>query len=119
MGEGYEVYDKLREILGNQSQNLLNEIKQRKLNIRAEKIGCFLCDDGSGEAIGCNDNFEIHLIQMKIGMLNKIEYVLEQLETGIYGKCSGCKVNISEDRLKAIPFAIRCKDCEEKYELDH
>lgn len=119
MGERYEGYDKLREILGNQSQSLLNEIKQRKLNIQAEKIGCLLYYDGSGEAVSCNDDLEIHLIQIKICMLNKVQYVLEQLERGVYGRCSGCGFDISSNRLKAIPFAIRCRDCEKKYELNH
>ena len=119
MGKEYEGYDRLHEILANQSQKLVEEIRQRKRNIRAEKVGCLLCNDGSGEAVSCNDDFEIHIIQMKINMLNKIEYVLEQLEAGEYGKCLRCKFNISAERLQAIPFAVRCKGCEEEYELNN
>lgn len=113
MGEGYEGYERLRIILANQSQNLINEIKQRRRNIRAEK--CLLCDDSSGEAV-CNDDFEIYLIHMKIDILNKVEYVLKRLEAGEYGRCLECKEEISEGRLEAIPFAFRCRECEGKHE---
>ena len=39
-----------------------------------------------------------------------------RLEEGTYGDCFECGDEISEPRLRALPFAVRCKDCEEARE---
>ena len=48
--------------------------------------------------------------------LNKINEALARLEGGRYGFCYECGEEISEARLRALPFAVRCKDCEEARE---
>jgi DnaK suppressor protein len=42
---------------------------------------------------------------------------LARLEEGRYGLCFECGDEISEARLRALPFAVRCKDCEEAREI--
>ena len=59
------------------------------------------------------DDIEFALIQMKSETLHKIEEALARLEEGTYGNCFECGDEISERRLRALPFAVRCKDCEE------
>ena len=39
-----------------------------------------------------------------------------RLEDHTYGDCFECGDQISEARLRALPFAVRCKDCEEARE---
>ena len=63
------------------------------------------------------DDIEFALIQMKAETLNKIEEALRRLEEGTFGYCFECGEEISERRLRALPFAVRCKDCEEAREL--
>ena len=41
---------------------------------------------------------------------------LRRLEEGTFGYCFECGEEISERRLRALPFAVRCKDCEEARE---
>jgi DnaK suppressor protein len=53
---------------------------------------------------------------MKSETLNKIDAALRRLEDGSYGNCFECGDEISEARLRALPFAVRCKDCEEARE---
>jgi DnaK suppressor protein len=62
------------------------------------------------------DDIEFALIQMKSETLNKIEEALHRLEDGTFGYCFECGEEISERRLRALPFAVRCKDCEEARE---
>jgi DnaK suppressor protein len=62
------------------------------------------------------DEIEFALIQMKAETLNKIEEALRRLEEGTFGYCFECGEEISERRLRALPFAVRCKDCEEARE---
>jgi len=47
-------------------------------------------------------------------MLRQIDYALERVAGGTYGECQACGEQISLNRLKAIPWAEYCLDCEEK-----
>ena len=67
----------------------------------------------------CSSDLDIEfaLIQMKTETLHKIEEALARLEDSTYGYCFECGDEISERRLRALPFAVRCKDCEEAREV--
>jgi DnaK suppressor protein len=54
---------------------------------------------------------------MKAETLQKINEALARLEDGKYGFCFECGDEIAEQRLRALPFAVRCKDCEEAREV--
>src|SRR6185436_11605483 len=43
---------------------------------------------------------------------------LYRLEQGNYGTCSECHEEISEKRLRALPFAARCTKCEDEREME-
>jgi DnaK suppressor protein len=62
------------------------------------------------------DDIEFALISMKSETLNKVNDALIRLEQGDYGNCFECGEEIAEKRLRALPFAVRCKDCEEARE---
>ena len=63
------------------------------------------------------EDIEFALIQMKSETLNKVNDALARLEQGDYGNCFECGEEIAEKRLRALPFAVRCKDCEEAREV--
>jgi DnaK suppressor protein len=63
------------------------------------------------------DEIEFALIQMKSETLNRINDALLRLEQGDYGNCFECGDEIAQARLRALPFAVRCKDCEEAREV--
>ncbi|HET9180058.1 MAG TPA: TraR/DksA C4-type zinc finger protein [Terriglobia bacterium] len=46
-------------------------------------------------------------------MLRQIDYALERVAGGTYGECQSCGEQISANRLKAIPWAECCLNCEE------
>ena len=56
------------------------------------------------------------LMEMESGTLRKIDEALLRLEEGTYGLCKECDEGISEARLKALPFASLCRDCQEQAE---
>ena len=62
------------------------------------------------------EDIELALIQMKAETLNKINEALTRLEEGAYGNCFECGEEIAHPRLRALPFAVRCRDCEEARE---
>lgn len=48
--------------------------------------------------------------------IRKIDLALKRLDEGNYGFCEECSKEISVERLKAIPFALLCRDCQETKE---
>jgi RNA polymerase-binding protein DksA len=56
------------------------------------------------------------LMEMESETLRKIDEALLRLDDGTYGVCSECDEGISEARLKALPFAGLCRDCQEQAE---
>ncbi|HLA76093.1 MAG TPA: TraR/DksA family transcriptional regulator [Vicinamibacteria bacterium] len=59
---------------------------------------------------------EVALMEMKSATLAKIDEAVRRLEDGSYGVCTECGTEISEARLKALPFAALCRPCQEREE---
>ncbi|MFZ0246349.1 TraR/DksA family transcriptional regulator [Candidatus Binatus sp.] len=60
-------------------------------------------------------------IETDAGLIERYEYqlkaidaALSRLERGRYGICEKCKEEIPIERLKAVPFAAYCIDCQKK-----
>jgi len=66
------------------------------------------------------DDFVQHmdfaLMEMKSETLQRIDAALQRLDEGTYGTCTECGTEISEARLRALPFAILCRQCQEEEE---
>ena len=46
-------------------------------------------------------------------MIDRIDEALRKIHEGTYGQCDRCGTSINPDRLKAIPYATLCIDCQE------
>ena len=75
-----------------------------------------MLDEGESSEADTQEEIEFALIQMKAETLNKITTALHRLSDGTYGSCLECGNDIPEARLSALPFAVRCKKCEEACE---
>ncbi len=42
-----------------------------------------------------------------------IDAALKRMDNDIYGICLSCDRQISEERLKAVPYAVKCRNCME------
>jgi DnaK suppressor protein len=49
---------------------------------------------------------------MEMGELSRINEALKKIRTGTYGLCEGCSSSIPAARLKVVPWAERCRECE-------
>jgi DnaK suppressor protein len=62
-----------------------------------------------------SDNFEQELTLSLVGSekvaLDKIEFALDRIADGSYGKCEECGKKIPEPRLEAIPYTTVCVQC--------
>jgi DnaK suppressor protein len=113
-------YDELKGILEERRREIMSEVQGRMRDVRAEGAGSAVqgvLDAAESSELDIQDEIEFALIQMKAETLNKIDEALRRLEEGTYGYCFECGEEISEKRLRALPFAVRCKDCEEAREV--
>ncbi len=53
------------------------------------------------------------LVEITSRTLQGIESAPHRLKSGRYGVCTDCGTEISAARLRALPFAERCRDCQE------
>jgi DnaK suppressor protein len=105
----------LRKILEERRHKLIREVHERIREARTDITKDRQALDESSE-VDIQEDIEFALIQMKAETLNKIDAALRRLDDDTYGLCVECDSEINERRLKALPFAVRCRDCEEARE---
>ena len=113
-------YSDLKQMLDERRREIHAEVQGKMRGVREEgtwggKLNEVLDAVESAEA-DIQEDLEFALVQMKSETLNKINDALARLETGTYGNCFDCGEEIAEKRLRALPFAVRCKDCEQARE---
>ena len=112
-------YDELKQMLEERRRELTNEVQGKIRGVRADgaEKPHEVMDQGETSEVDIQEDIELALIQMKAETLNKINEALARLDDGRYGLCFECGEEIAEARLRALPFAVRCKDCEEAREV--
>ena len=113
-------YSDLKQMLDDRRREIHAEVQGKMRGVREEgtwggKMNEVLDAVESAEA-DIQEDLEFALVQMKSETLNKINDALARLEAGNYGNCFDCGEEIAEKRLRALPFAVRCKDCEQARE---
>jgi DnaK suppressor protein len=114
-----ERYAELKRMLVERQREIMNEVQGKIRDVRAEASDKDhdVVDPGETAEVDIQEDIEFALIQMKAETLNKINEALSRLEEGTYGHCFECGEEIAQPRLRALPFAVRCKDCEEAREM--
>jgi DnaK suppressor protein len=113
-------YSELKQMLVDRRRELQAEVQGKIRGVRVEgswggKLNDVLDVVESAEA-DIQEDLEFALVQMKSETLNKVNDALSRLDQGNYGNCFECGEEIGEKRLRALPFAVRCKECEEARE---
>ena len=112
-------YAELKEILEERRREIMGQVQDKIRDVRTEGANNpnqGVLDAAESSESDIQDDIEFALIQMKAETLHKIEEALRRLEENTFGYCFECGEEISERRLRALPFAVRCKDCEEARE---
>ncbi|HEY6359752.1 MAG TPA: TraR/DksA family transcriptional regulator [Vicinamibacterales bacterium] len=110
-------YNELKKMLEDRRRELMNAVQDKMRDVRSsEGKDREVLDQGESSEVDIQEDIEFALIQMKSETLNKIDAALRRLDENTYGNCFECGDEISEARLRALPFAVRCKDCEEARE---
>jgi RNA polymerase-binding transcription factor len=109
--------DESRRMLEDRRRELLRDVQGRMREARTDVTKeREVLDQVESSDVDIQEDIEFALIQMKVETLKKIEAALRRLEEGAYGDCVDCGEEIASARLRALLFAVRCKDCEEARE---
>ena len=105
----------LRQILTKHRREMVTEVQSRIRDGRTDRPN-EVRDELEDSDADVRGGIEFALLQMRVETLARIDAALVRLETGEYGCCFECAEEISERRLRAMPFAVRCQSCEERRE---
>ena len=86
------------------------------------RVGQESSDDNADDSLDrANNSFNRELMfslsDVERGMLIQIEDAVARMEKGEFGICTHCEISVPLARLKAVPWAQYCIDCQEKEEL--
>ena len=99
-------------------QNIIRESKveiSQMLN-KGEKYNG-LSDDGDLADVAITDSLQATNLNRHRATLRAIEEALLRIDEGTYGTCEDCGEEIAVGRLNAVPFALRCVECQEIQEV--
>ncbi len=107
----------LRHMLSARRREVQDEVQSHIRNGRTSRpieVG----DDLEHSDADIQGDLDCALLQMRAETLTRIDEALERIDGGQYGSCWECGRGISERRLRALPFAVRCQVCEERREQE-
>lgn len=110
----------LRSALIKKREEIVKEAKSeisRYIKGETKQLVDTALDNGDWSVIDLSEDISLQKLSSHRQTLLKIDEALRKLREGTYGKCEDCGEDISEERLKVLPFAIYCRDCQEKREL--
>ncbi len=110
--------DKFRKMLVNERERLMRE---RHIAVQEDlESGLELADYDNHPADAASETFErtknLALDENFREIVESIDEALRKIEDGSYGLCDRCGALIKPERLKAIPYATMCIDCQETVE---
>jgi DnaK suppressor protein len=115
-----ERYEALKRILEDSRLEIIGEVQHKMCDVRTDAAVSRqgVRDEAESSQAEIQDDIELALLQIKAETLKKIGEALSRLEAGRFGYCYECGAEISKQRLRALPFAVRCKSCEEAREVE-
>ena len=103
-----------RAALEARRRQLIDDLHRRVARIRENGADATLARElDEGEA----RDLDAALVDLATTTIHRIDRALERLDAGTYGVCTRCREPISAARLRALPFALCCRDCETAREL--
>jgi len=112
--------ERLRKLLIQKREEIIreakNEIKKFKSGENRQLVETVM-DDGDLSVVDMAEDISLKQLSTHRETLIKIDTALRKLDEGTYGICEECGEDITEERLKIMPFAIYCRDDQEKKEI--
>jgi len=107
-------YEVLSKMLRDRQSEIKNKLRSLRELLPSESNQVKDAEEQSMEDFVLGMDFA--LMEMESETLKKIDEALQRLEEGSYGVCVECGQKIAEARLRALPFANACRECQEQRE---
>lgn len=114
-----EKTEALRKLLIKKREQIVKEAKieiSKYIKGETRQLVDTALDDGDWSVVDLSEDISLRQLGIHREVLVKIDAALGKLQEGTHGICEDCGGKISEERLQVLPFAIYCKDCQEKIE---
>lgn len=108
--------DELKKMLEHRLYELTRDVQGRIRDSRIDNGNERPANDQDSSELNIQDDIEFAL-KIKAETVKRIDTALRRVDEGTYGDCFECGDEIAEARLRALPFALRCKDCENTQEV--
>ncbi len=115
-----ERTEKLRKFLLDMREKILSEAKAeiaKYIKGETKQIVETALDDGDWSVVDLAEDVSLRQLSAHRENLMKVDEALRKLDQGTYGICEECGEPITEERLKILPFAIYCRECQERKEV--
>lgn len=110
----------LRKMLLAKRQQIVSEAKteiSKYIKGENRQLVDTALDEGDWSVVDLSEDVVFRKLGVHKDMLYKIDESLRKLNEGSYGVCDDCGDEINPERLRVLPFAIFCRDCQERKEL--
>lgn len=88
-------------------------------NERYQELAGAVPDEGDQSIADLLADVNLAVIDQHINEIRRIEEALGRIRTGDYAVCIDCGEDIARKRLEAYPTALRCHDCQARYERSY
>jgi len=106
---------RFKKILLKEREEIIGEVRQ--IFESSKEMGQDGIQDIGDEAANIyNKQILLSLNENERNRLREVDEALDRIANGTYGICEECGEEISKARLKILPFAIYCTDCQERRE---
>jgi DnaK suppressor protein len=102
----------IRRLLEQRKRQLNADLQGMIRTVRHESRGERTADEQDVAESDTRSDIDLAVIQMKAETIARIDAALRRLDQGGHGDCVECGEKISLERLTAMPFALRCRECE-------
>jgi len=112
--------DMLRKLLLSKRAEIVKESKaeiKKYISGENRQLVETVMDEGDLSVVDLSEDISLKQLSTHREVLIKLDTALRKLEEDTYGICEECGDEISEERLKILPFAIYCRDCQESKEV--
>jgi len=115
-GLGDVHYDNLESLLAKQDALLWTRRQALRQTAATEMTDVKDSEERSADAEESGLGFA--LLELGSQMMREIETALGRMKSGTYGRCGDCNERIASVRLRAISFARRCRECQQRAESE-
>lgn len=108
-------YPELQKIMREREQEILDRVDLERAQID-EQVMTSPGDVGDASVLDTSADYYLNLADRDRRELVEIRDAFDRMRRGVYGTCENCENEISLQRLKRLPFARLCIDCQSSLE---